>query len=136
MSKRNSKTFSLLDWEKEYEAIYPEEGVYTVFAKNKRYISRLKDNDRNSILYIGSSKNIRRRLSYLFDSLKKKNRNKLHTFGKTYYLFKINNIIPVNNISVEIFYCNNSVDLEDKLIKGYIRNYGESPPLNSKLVKN
>ena len=125
--------FYLKNWEIDSDSIKFQKGVYKIIATNKHFIARLKGKDYDCILYIGSSSNLKQRLSYLYNSIIKK-RSSSHSLFKLFNNTFIEKIIPLKFLKIEILYDDDHGNKEDFLLKKYLSKFSELPPLNHKVV--
>jgi hypothetical protein len=96
----------------QFSRIPSEPGIYELSIANKVQYS----NYRCDVLYIGSSKNIRKRLSNYSGSKTKNVRLKLHANG--------------SDLFVRYFLSENHVEAEKELLKHFKKTYGELPKAN------
>ena len=109
-------------------------GIYFVRQlKNGKAICipRLGSSDNEGVLYIGSAKNLRRRIRELWQGINGKVR--AHTIGKTIIFCKVFDIISPAEYQViweELQTHKEAVGQESAAIKLYCDKYKEPPPLN------
>ena len=119
-----------------------KQGVYKIYSiKNNKpcKISRLAKVDNSGLLYIGSSKNLKDRLSILrrvtigeSDGYK----SDAHTFGVKYNAIKkIRELFPLETLFIEVKCTDIFKETESELLREYITQYAELPPLNSNYSK-
>lgn len=120
--------------DKEISKIPKSPGIYFVrWSKNgcPVPISRLTGIDRKGIIYIGRSKNIRRRIKKLYDALI--NNKRTHTIFKTIVFCGISRVIKLEEYEItweELKTDKDAIGQEWAAIKTYCDNYHEPPPLN------
>ncbi len=118
------------------------QGVY-VLCTNKKPLSRAMGVDPRGILYIGSSKNIKRRIGSIISN----------NHSVTWYLRNnidlarhyISDEIPDNSDTIREYVgelniiitksFDNYIELEGSALLSYVQLYGETPPLNSALPR-
>ena len=109
--------------------------IRLVSSPNKpRLIPRLLNRDHEGILMIGQTNDIKERLKKFRRAFEKGNAR--HSEGRLLHV--INTHCPlaaeVKNLEYWIKPCNTlqeAEESEEKLIKNYVKNFGEAPPLNS-----
>lgn len=98
-----------------------------------RSIPRLNDVDKTGLLYIGKSKNLRRRIRqiqrYVTDQKLR------HTAMYTYWYYGFDKKIELNHLQVRWSQVpqNEIDDWEEELIANYVMRYLDKPPLNINL---
>ena len=133
--------FVKINWHKikdltdeEIKKIPKTPGIYFVrWSKNSCPvpISRITGIDRKGILYIGRSKNIRRRIKKLYNAVIKNKRG--HTIFKTIVFCGISKVIKLDEYEIiweELKTDKESEAQEWAAIKTYCDKYNEPPPLN------
>jgi hypothetical protein len=132
-----------LKGEKYNEGIKEEPGIYKIFMVDGKMnpipTSRYLSQDKNGILYIGSTDNVQRRLAEIKKSLPyPKNEKEVyisdcHQFGRKAKLIKKLKIeSELNSIRVEVCYTDNFLSEEASALEEYFQDYGELPPFNDK----
>jgi hypothetical protein len=123
------------------EKVPPKPGVYIIrWIKDGKptKIGRLKGIDPQGILYIGSTKNLKRRISTLIKSLENKNikHGRInHTMVKSYIFFSLSNIIKISELEITWIELDNTEEAQAQelsALKYYGDKFGELPPLNLK----
>ncbi len=123
-------------------------GVYLIrWVKEGRPvpIPRILDVDRKGILYIGSAKNLRRRLRRLVraldvEGLEKPSNRRKHTAALTYRFFGLNEHICLKLGEMEAAWVyfesvEKARNQEIAAIRHYTEKYGEAPPLNRQIAR-
>jgi hypothetical protein len=110
----------------------PEEsGIYKISYPKK--INRLKGSDKDGILMIGMSSNLRKRINEFFLDIKKKGEPKsfYHSEGYRFWVLKLEEYFPIEKLRFKFMVTkNNKKTEEDELVK-YQDRYLELPPLNN-----
>jgi len=118
---------------------YEGPGVYKIRLADLKgqviVIGRFHDNDKNGILMIGSSNNIKRRLQQFRGAI---NGNKYgHAEAIRFYLILKYTKFKKEQYKLQYSFKklnkNNYKEEEERLIKCYFKKYGEVPPLNNNL---
>lgn len=109
-------------------------GIYKIRIKNNP-IDRLLGQDKQGILAIGKSNDLKKRLKQFYKGFTE---GKSHSEGKTLHLIMKNNPKWGEEIidKLEFTYTvtkteEEAIKLEEKEIKTYFKKFGEVPPLNS-----
>jgi len=109
-------------------------GVYrlqslTRLGARPRMIPRVCKRDRDGILYIGRSVNLKKRIKLLVKGLHKTAR---HTATRSYaYATALQHAYPTHKLVITWAVEANYKQVESSLIGDYIQEFGEAPPLNS-----
>lgn len=110
-------------------------GVYHIYCyKGKKpiTINRVLGIDKQGILYIGKSDNLRERLRMLWRVLNPNLKATAHTFGTKYNgNNKLKKVFPLKTLSVSFKTTSEPKNLETKLLNQYFDKFGEVPPMNS-----
>jgi len=115
-------------------------GVYLLrWVKNNKptSIKRLRNIDNKGIVYIGSAKNLKRRIYELINGLYKE-RVGNHTIIKTLIFTSLINTIKLNDLEVAWIICENEKEAraqEAVALKYYSDRYGEPPPFNLQIKR-
>jgi len=121
-------------------------GCYRIYLSECKSINRLVGSDETSLLYIGStmeSNGLLKRIRDFFDSATNQNSkgepSPAHSAGKFYQMYvksHLGNAIDVLEFEFDIK--NSEIDAKNEetlQLEGYLRIYGELPPLNRQLPK-
>ncbi len=115
-----------------------EPGIYKIRIQGIK-ISRFLGEDKNGILSIGKSKNIKQRLKQFYKGFTEK---KYHSEGKTLFIIaqKHPSWMKLHINHLEYSYCltktdEQAIEYEELEIKKYFNKFGEVPPLNSIIPK-
>jgi len=128
--------------EKAIDGLPSRPGVYIVrWRKNSNpvKIGRLKGKDHQGILYIGSTKNLKRRVKELLRSLKNEYKKIKHTMAKSYIFFSLNRVIKINEIEItwiELDGYEGAQMQEWLALDHYGKKFGELPPLNLQALRS
>ena len=130
--------FIRIDKKEFWKSIPDAPGVYLIYSLGKKgfpkKIQRILKLDENGVLYIGKSKNLRRRLIMLWRSLNREYKTEAHVFAEKYNSNKrFRERFPFDSLAISYTKNNDPSNLEKKKIKKYIIDLGEMPPFNSKL---
>ena len=115
-------------------------GVYTIrWCRNGEpvRIGRLRGEDRKGILYIGSAKNLRKRVRQLLRSLSSGGTR--HTMARSYFCFSLNEVIGINEMEITWIELDDSDEArrqERLALKHYGERFGELPPLNLQALRS
>ena len=139
-----------LDWENlqdlasnKFPGIENKPGIY--FIRWKKYenpvtINRLGGPDSNGLLYVGESKDLRRRFQRIWRGIKKVNRTSKnpHTLNRTILFCKLHE--EINSDEYAIAWQHLSTKLEAQVqeaaaLKLYIEKFREPPPLNLQVCR-
>lgn len=108
-------------------------GVYTIFwiiDSTPVCINRLLGADKEGILYIGKSIDLKNRLENIKSSIK--NKNNKHHFGIKYNKEGfIPSKIKMEDLYISFCEYDNPKCVEEKQLTEYFKIYGELPPFNS-----
>lgn len=122
----------LKEWKDES---YNKGAIYWIQLKDKS-IDRFLGKDKEGILAIGKTKNLRDRIEEFY---KAKDNGNLHSEGRTLFLIKEEFEHKFRNQSIYYFYKKvGERELErreSEEIKKYVETFGEVPPLNSAIPK-
>lgn len=110
-------------------------GIYKLIKfdknNNRENINRLIDFDSQGIIYIGKSINLTSRLGILINLLNRKSVTQKHIMGQRYIHHELlQKRLLVENLKLEIEFCDNPREREIELIDEYLKKHGEIPPLN------
>jgi len=114
--------------------IVPENaGIYQIrWAVNGKPqpISRANGIDKRGLLYIGSTKNLRRRIRNLWHSIRSGKRG--HTVGRTYVTYNYCRKFKLDQLEVRwaTLAENEAQTTESRLLGEYVTKYLDKPPLN------
>lgn len=128
--------------EKAIDRLSSRPGVYIVrWSKNSKSvkIGRVKGIDHQGILYIGSTKNLKRRVKELLKSLKNEYKKIKHTMAKSYIFFSLNKVIKINEIEItwiELDSYEEAQMQEWLALDHYGKKFGELPPLNLQALRS
>ena len=110
-------------------------GVYFIYSLNEKKAiktRRVLGVDKEGVLYIGKSENLRDRLRMLWRVLNTNYKANAHTFGEKYNTYKIlKDNFPKKTLAIKFVISKNPKVLESKMLNEYIKKYGEVPPFNS-----
>ena len=110
-------------------------GVYFIYSYNDEIpakLQRVLEQDKEGVLYIGKSENIRERLRMLWRVLNPNLKATAHTFGTKYNANKnLMEAFPINSMFISYKITNEPKKLESELLHKYFLKYGEVPPFNS-----
>ena len=110
-------------------------GIYFIYGYNNKLpfkINRVLRVDKDGVLYIGKSENLRKRLRILLRTINPKLKSNAHTFGKKYNdNKKLRQAFPLHSLHVSYQVSKNAKILESKKLGDYIAKFGEVPPFNS-----
>jgi len=115
-------------------------GVYTIrWCRNGEpvRIGRLRGEDRKGILYIGSAKNLRKRVRQLLRSLSSGGTG--HTMARSYFCFSLNEVIGINEMEITWIELDDSDEArrqEQLALRYYGERFGELPPLNQQVLRS
>lgn len=135
----NKKQFPLLSddlWDFINEHFQERGGVYKLFAKKDGKIipvSRILKQDIHGVLYIGKGISLLDRVINLKKGIKNKSRG--HICGRRYHLESrkyFRKAFPKELLWVELIEVEIAEKEEREILKSYILEFGESPPLNVK----
>ncbi|MEO0090556.1 MAG: hypothetical protein ABIK40_03710 [candidate division WOR-3 bacterium] len=143
MDKRKNKWSQWKDLEKE-PCSYEKSAIYKIRLSNHKgkpiAIPRFLKKDKNGILMIGRTKNLKRRLNNFRRAVEKN--ISPHSEGKKFHLIKSTRNFKTqygSNWRLEYSFkrlCKNQIKKEEeKTLKNYFKEYGELPVLNSILPK-
>ena len=119
---------------KNFKEITKDSGIYFVrWSKNGKpvSISRLNGVDQKGILYIGSAKELRKRIRELWKGINGQVEN--HTIGKTIIFCKVSEIINLDDYEIsweELKTREEAMGQEWAAVKYYADKYKEPPPMN------
>ena len=122
--------------EKDFKCVPPKSGVYQIrCAINGKPIpiNRVKDTDKEGILYIGGTKSLRGRIRAFWRGIHKKSGSFNHTAARTYVTYNYSEKFPMCCLEVrwaEIDDPRDALSVEKKLLDEYIEKYLDKPPLN------
>lgn len=119
-------------------------GIY--FLRWKKYenpvtINRLGGSDSNGLLYIGESKDLRRRLQRIWRGIIKSNKLRsktLHTLRKTIIFCKLHEEINIDEYEIAWQHFSTKIEAqvqEAAALMLYTEKFKEPPPLNLKLCR-
>lgn len=131
---QHMKTISLA--ENNFWKQIPESGgVYFIYSYNNNTpikLNRVLGIDKEGVLYIGKSDNLRERLRMLWRVLNRKLKATAHTFGTKYNNNKkLEEAFPLKSLYISFRITTNPKILESELLDKYFSKYGEVPPFNS-----
>ena len=124
------------------EGIKRRPGVYIVHAQTTtgafQHLPRLLGHDPDGILFIGQSKNVRRRVATLKRAMTIREWRKVpHSEGRTYrWVPALRKEFPIDRLYVSVRYTDTPEDQERRQITEYARRLGEVPPLNLSVGQN
>ena len=140
-----------LDWqnlqalaENKFSDVENKPGIY--FIRWKKYdtpitINRLGGADSKGLLYIGESKNLRKRFQRLWRGITKvndTNSKTIHTLRKTLLFCRLHKEIKINEYEITWQHLPTKIEAqmqEVAALKLYIEKYKEPPPLNLKVCR-
>ena len=105
-------------------------GVYQIlwFKDNApKQIGRLLHTDKRGIISIGSSLNLKRRLSQF---IRARGIGWGHSSGSRIYWYELDDILGEMDLRFKVMYANDFTVKESKLLIGYTDKFGELPPMN------
>ncbi len=97
-----------------------QKGVYVIRLANARKIGRLKGE--SDILYIGSNQSeggLKQRFSHYF-----------HPGPTQWTNRRVHDLMEKYSMEIAWFVCKNPVNLENSLLKQYVKDHDELPPIN------
>ena len=110
-------------------------GVYyikTYYNQIPIRLNRVLGTDKDGILYIGKSDNLRERLRMLWRVLNPKLNATAHPFGKKFNENKkLKNTFPLKSLYISYKISTDPKALEFDLLQKYFLKFGEVPPFNS-----
>ena len=86
--------------------------------------------DREGVIYIGSSGNLRKRIRDFWRTIEFQDRNR-HAAAWTYYSFDYYPIFPLKHLQFRYSVTNKTTTSEFDLLINYRKRFMDSPPLNS-----
>jgi len=119
----------------------PKPGVYIIrWCRNGEpvRIGRLRGEDSKGILYIGSTKSLRRRVRQFLKSLSGGSGRIRHTMAKSYLFFSLNEVIRINEMEITWIELNDDNEARRQewlALKHYGKRFGELPPLNLQALR-
>ena len=93
-------------------------------------IDRLNGKDKEGIIYIGSSEDLKKRINGFWKTIEQQDRSR-HAAGWTYCSFGYNDILPPNHLQFRFKMVSNITGDEFDLLLEYRRQFMDLPPLNS-----
>ena len=128
----------------EFPKINRKPGIYFLrWVKNEKpvIVNRLTESDNNGLLYIGETKNLRRRFQRIWQGInleiKTKSKN-IHTLRKTIFFCKLHEVIKLDEYEITWQQLDTKIEAEIQeaaALKLYMEKYKELPPLNLKLCR-
>ena len=117
----------------DFTRITTTSGVYEIGASingQPQPINRAKDVDKNGLLYIGKTKNIRKRIKNFWRHVREEGNQ--HTAAETYLLYEYNTKFQRESLQARWLALPEGMQkkAEWKLIDEYLEKYLDSPPLN------
>ncbi|MCJ7614055.1 hypothetical protein MUO71_04760 [Candidatus Bathyarchaeota archaeon] len=104
-------------------------------------INRLVESDSNGLLYIGGTKDLRRRFQRIWRGINIENKTKsknIHTLRKTIFFCKIHEVINLEEYEIAWQELATKIEVESQeaaALKLYTEKFKEPPPLNLKLCR-